>query len=1158
MNIEIPVLVEPDAQADNRPEGGSVYRVRPLFFDVPDATDRTLATALSRLAERLEKMLSDLGRDGDHRSLAAWTYSPEVELHQLELLLDLRNEVFRGHFPVVTFRQLDRTLAFSPRLDDVWFEMPQPGHPRSDQLIDHATEVYTRWFRQALKRRDEEAVRSVLARFQNKKKPWITLLEVAVTTRMTRGKPAANPFALMDGSEVGTGAEELDVVGRCLDSLYPDGLARAVCRDSLVAELQRLLHADDQRPVLLVGPSMVGKTALVHEYVWRRAARRAEMFESRVANPDENVWLLAPQRLISGMSYVGQWENRLLAILNEANKRKHILYFNDLPGLHYAGITSQSTLSVADVLKPYVERREVRMLAETTPEQLRVFRERDRSFADLFQVLQIEQPGEEETLRILINVARSLEARHGVRFALDVLPSVLELSRCWQPDAAFPGKAAVWLNRLAVKHQSAPAGRDNVLEELHATSGLQVNFVDTQARLPREEMLANLRSRIIGQAPAVEAMADVVGIAKARLNDRQRPLGTLFFLGPTGVGKTECAKALTHTLFGSADRLVRFDMNDFIAPQSVARLVGTIHQPDGLLTAAVRRQPFCVLLLDEIEKAHADVFDLLLQILGEARLTDALGRTASFANAVIILTSNLGTRQAAREMGFATSDAQVDEVYVKAVTDFFRPEFLNRLDRIVPFRQLDRAELEQIARTILADIFVREGLTRRRCAIELAGDALAWVVDRGFDRALGARAMRRAVERDLVRPIARQLAAISPDTPTVINVRRGVDALLVKVVPLVEAARRAELSRPAHIDDAKAMLACAREVLDRQQAAYVANRPPMQDASGQIAAGYHWYLAITEFLRNTRLLAASIADDLEGPRRGERAPAIHPHQPRSRWGTSRRYLEPDRRVLKEMVAANDVVEYVRELAGEGGTHDGVERDTRMRLLLDRLALTEALIPSEGGWPVESVIVLIRTTASEANEVFRGELAVYFMAKYGDMRSRWRHSSDEYELTFGLEATHWRQVRRQRSEDRVWWEEMPSPETPKYRDRYCFDLLVIEGYRAWDFMRYEAGTHLMVMADGRLEPVQVVVRRVAEGGSAWDALSTTLRCHEAAGDDDPFQWQPTVSVHGPEATVTDLQNGLTFTISKDDAHKESSLMACLPLPAEIRELLGPMD
>jgi ATP-dependent Clp protease ATP-binding subunit ClpC len=209
-------------------------------------------------------------------------------------------------------------------------------------------------------------------------------------------------------------------------------------------------------------------------------------------------------------------------------------------------------------------------------------------------------------------------------------------------------------------------------------------------------------------------MADVVAIAKARLNDPGRPLGTLLFLGPTGVGKTAAAKALVRYLYGDESRLLRFDMNEYLDASSLARLTGTFAQPDGLLTAAVRRQPYCVLLLDEIEKAHPAVFDLLLQVLGEGRLTDSLGRTSDFTSAVVIMTSNLGTREAAASFGLRPSGASREEACLDAARRLFRPEFLNRIDRLVPFDALGRAQVAAIADRLIADLFRREGLVHRR------------------------------------------------------------------------------------------------------------------------------------------------------------------------------------------------------------------------------------------------------------------------------------------------------------------------------------------------------------------------------------------------------------------------------------------------------------
>ncbi|MCA9058669.1 MAG: ATP-dependent Clp protease ATP-binding subunit, partial [Planctomycetaceae bacterium] len=218
---------------------------------------------------------------------------------------------------------------------------------------------------------------------------------------------------------------------------------------------------------------------------------------------------------------------------------------------------------------------------------------------------------------------------------------------------------------------------------------------------------------------------------------------------------------LAEYLFGNVDRLLRFDMNEYVSLFSVTQLVGTFHQPEGLLTAFVRRQPFAVILFDEIEKAHPDVFDLLLQVLGEGRLTDARGRTTDFSNTIILLTSNLGTRRQSAGLGFGDADNEVRDSSLRAVENFFRPEFVNRLDRIIPFGRLAEAEMHRIARFLITDVLNREGLVRRRCLLNITPAALSRVVRRGYDPALGARALRRAIETEVTQPIAEFLAAHS-------------------------------------------------------------------------------------------------------------------------------------------------------------------------------------------------------------------------------------------------------------------------------------------------------------------------------------------------------------------------------------------------------------
>src|SRR5262249_34621730 len=231
-------------------------------------------------------------------------------------------------------------------------------------------------------------------------------------------------------------------------------------------------------------------------------------------------------------------------------------------------------------------------------------------FADLFHLLPVPEPNEAETVEMLLGLIRRLEAQHRCIFGLEVLPAVLDLQRRYARDAAFPGKAAAFLRQLAIKHRGSPINRHHVIEEFQAKSGLASWMLVESQRMSRDDVIGALQRAIIGQKAALETCADCVSVAEARLNDPDRPLAVLLFLGPTGVGKTQCAKALAELLFGSEERLVRFDMNEFVSSDAVIRLVGTFDQPEGLLTSAVRRQPFSVILMDEIEKANRDVFNL--------------------------------------------------------------------------------------------------------------------------------------------------------------------------------------------------------------------------------------------------------------------------------------------------------------------------------------------------------------------------------------------------------------------------------------------------------------------------------------------------------------------------------------------------------------------
>lgn len=752
MTFNIPIFVEERSNGANR---SPTFIVRPLFEIEPTQRAEKLSRALARLSNDLQNLLQQLGQEPRHEELAQWTFQPPLEEATLDLRLELDSGSQRHRFFLVGYPALGRKLWFTPTLPALRFEV-LPGQ----DLAERAAEVLTRQFRQLERTEFLDVTDHVLVG-----KGRLTVLPVTIQPAALASKAAKPARALLFGDEEEIdGERELRRVGRSLQALYPDDLQRAVGMVRELDELAHLLSAADRRPVVLVGPRKVGKTTLLHELTWQTVARKKERYAG-----GHELWLISPMRLISGMSHLGEWESRVTAILDHASRKDRVLYFDDLLGLFSAGQSNASDLSVAHVLKPALARRGVRVIAEATSEAWRLLRERDRGFADLFHVIPLAEPPEADTLRVLIDVVRRLEAEHRCQFELEVVPAAYELHRRHAGDSAFPGKAAGFLSRLALRHTGARITREMVLDEFQRISGLKTALIDDRLPLDRAALVGQLRTQVLGQEPVLNAFADILVVLKARLNDPRRPLGTLLLLGPTGVGKTESAKALARLLFGSDERLLRLDMNEFIDGASAARLTGTPQDPEGLLTSAIRRQPFSVVLLDEFEKAAPEVSDLLLAVLDEGRLTDSLGRVADFTQSVILLTSNLGAREARSHLGFRAGAHAIDEdaAYLRAAEQFFRPEFFNRLDRVIPFRSLDRTQLEGIARRLIGQVLSREGLRRRRCLLHTSAAAFDRLVNLGYHPQLGARALKRVVERELTQPLAARLAGATDSVPMV-------------------------------------------------------------------------------------------------------------------------------------------------------------------------------------------------------------------------------------------------------------------------------------------------------------------------------------------------------------------------------------------------------
>lgn len=564
-----------------------------------------------------------------------------------------------------------------------------------------------------------------------------------------------------------------DVGVELSDEAKAGALPRADFRDELIDQLVAILDAHHDRNVLLTGPTGVGKTALVHELAHRLAEGRVPLRLQGVP-----LWHITGGRIISGMKYLGEWQARAQSIVQEIRAERGILYVDNPLELMTAG-NARSGLDVASFLLPAMRSGEITVIAETTPDALLLAEELNAPFIAALRRLPVPPFAADKAREVLNRAARRMEKSYGVRFAPESLARALDLLARFGDADALPGSGLRLLEQMARLKDRGDQTR-LTLTARHAVrafaraSGFSEALVDPEVLLDVDAVRAHFDDRIVGQPDATELLTNLIMVIKASLDDPERPLGSFLFMGPTGVGKTESALTLAEYLFGDRERVLRFDMSEYGYPGSAQRLVG-FGRSEGELTRKVREQPFCVLLLDEVEKADAEVFDILLQVLGEGRLTDGTGRTVRFGHAIIIMTSNLGAGEQRRIGLSPASPRAMAQHYREAAQAFFRPEFVNRMDFLVPFAPLGRAAIRGIAGRMLDRALAREGLGRRGLSVTYAPTVLDLLMTHGYAPKYGARPMKRAIEQHVLVPLSRHLmlANLAPGTALHLTVAEG-------------------------------------------------------------------------------------------------------------------------------------------------------------------------------------------------------------------------------------------------------------------------------------------------------------------------------------------------------------------------------------------------
>jgi len=711
------------------------------------------ATALELQREFLGKLLTELPA----QKLAAFVYPEDAGLEHVEALLPradlpLRNEVQTSvAVPVIVIPEAkDKWVHVLPFVHTAFLRAGEDAPLKLRQHVEAAA---------AMRKLGDEDYGDALPGVRH------GLVRVPIVVerpdrddRTARAGARRHKVAQRERDE---GIELLNQVGR---NLLRHGQREAIVgRNAEIEGLAALLSGAARMSVALVGPPLVGKTSLLAGLL----SQRVVAFRSRP------VFATSGAQLVAGQSGFGDLDERVDKVMRAVERLDAVLYFDNLGDL-FAG-HSGGIQDLAAAMRPWVTSGRVRILGELTPEQWEHHEKRHVGFFSALHRVSVEPLGLEATREVLRERVAA-ERKRGLGtpcLAPAAIEPLLELSARYLAYQAFPGKALRVYEELQAVHEGerAPDGGPRILEKADVytgfsqRTGIPLLLLREEQAMRAAEVEAYFHQRIIGQHAAIERVAQTLCMVKAGLQAPAKPLATFLFVGPTGVGKTEVAKTLARFLFGSAERLIRFDMSEYMDPWAAERLIRGTGSEEGELTRRVRQQPFCVVLLDELEKASPAVFDLLLQVCGEGRLSDAKGRTTFFHNAILIMTSNLGAshrRLSSPGFGDASAPRPEDDerYYIEQVERNFRPEFVNRIDRIIPFHALSGPEIAAVARVTLDRVKERAGLVDRSASLQVSELALSRLATAGYSARYGARALRRTFEDELVTVVAEAVTAL--------------------------------------------------------------------------------------------------------------------------------------------------------------------------------------------------------------------------------------------------------------------------------------------------------------------------------------------------------------------------------------------------------------